>query len=38
MQFHELTVTDVQNTIRDAVVVTLAPKPDEAEDFRFLAG
>lgn len=38
MQFHELTVTDVQNTIRDAVVVTLAPKPGEEDDFRFLPG
>ena len=38
MQFHELTVTDVQNTIRDAVVVTLLPKPGEEGDFRFLAG
>ncbi|RME15568.1 MAG: ferredoxin--NADP reductase [Alphaproteobacteria bacterium] len=38
MQFHELTVTDVQNTIRDAVVVTLAPKPGEEELFRFLPG
>ena len=38
MQFHELTVTDVQNTIRDAVVVTLAPKPGEEDLFRFHAG
>jgi ring-1,2-phenylacetyl-CoA epoxidase subunit PaaE len=37
MQFHKLTVTDVQNTIRDAVVVTLAPAPGTAE-FPFLAG
>ncbi len=38
MQFHDLTVTAVENTIRDAVVVTLAPKPGEEEDFRFLPG
>jgi len=38
MQFHELSVTDVQNTIRDAVVVTLAPKPGEEEEFRFHPG
>jgi len=38
MHFHELTVTDVQNTIRDAVVVTLQPKPGEEEAFRFLPG
>lgn len=38
MRFHALTVTDVQNTIRDAVVVTLAPEPGEEEAFRFLPG
>ena len=38
MQFHELTVTHVENTIRDAVVVTLTPKPGEAADFRFHPG
>ncbi|MCB1336137.1 MAG: 2Fe-2S iron-sulfur cluster binding domain-containing protein [Maritimibacter sp.] len=38
MHFHELTVTEVENTIRDAVVVTLAPKPGEEDAFRFMAG
>ncbi|GKY87208.1 ferredoxin--NADP reductase [Sinisalibacter aestuarii] len=38
MQFHELTVTDVQNTSRDATVVTLAPKPGEEAAFRFMPG
>ncbi len=38
MQFHELTVMQVENTIRDAVVVTLAPKPGDEETFRFHAG
>jgi ring-1,2-phenylacetyl-CoA epoxidase subunit PaaE len=38
MQFHELTVIDVQNTIRDATVVTLAPKPGEEAVFHFLPG
>ncbi len=38
MQFHELTVTKVENTIRDAVVVTLEPKPGEEEAFRYLPG
>ena len=32
-QFRELTVTDVQKTIRDAVVVTLAPRDGGAVDF-----
>ncbi|MDD9908448.1 MAG: 2Fe-2S iron-sulfur cluster-binding protein [Ahrensia sp.] len=35
-RFHQLTVTDVQKTIRDAVVVTL--KPDDAEAFAFVPG
>lgn len=35
-QFHPLKVTDIQNTIRDAVVVTLAPQDDES--FRFIPG
>lgn len=38
MQFHELTVTAVENTIRDAVVVTLQPKPGDEAAFRFLPG
>lgn len=32
-RFQELTVTDVHKTIRDAVVVTLAPKDADAFDF-----
>ncbi|SMX51096.1 1,2-phenylacetyl-CoA epoxidase subunit PaaE [Actibacterium lipolyticum] len=35
-RFHPLTVTDVQKTIRDAVVVTLAPPA--GADFDFLQG
>ena len=35
-RFLPLTVTDVQKTIRDAVVVTLAP--EDAEAFRFTQG
>jgi ring-1,2-phenylacetyl-CoA epoxidase subunit PaaE len=35
-RFHDLTVTDVRKTIRDAVVVTL--KPDAEADFRFIQG
>jgi len=34
--FHALTVTDIQKTIRDAVVVTL--KPDAPEAFAFTQG
>ena len=33
-RFHELTVTDVRKTIRDAVVVTL--KPVNGGDFDFV--
>ena len=32
-QFHSLTVTDIHKTIRDAVVLTLAPNTPEAFDF-----
>ena len=32
-RFHELTVTDVHKTIRDAVVVTLAPSDPKTFDF-----
>ncbi|NDW53472.1 2Fe-2S iron-sulfur cluster-binding protein [Aliiroseovarius sp. PrR006] len=32
-RFHNLTVTDIQKTIRDAVVVTLTPDDPEAFDF-----
>lgn len=35
-RFHDLTVTDVHKTTRDAVVVTL--KPDEPEAFAFTQG
>jgi len=35
-RFHDLTVTDIHKTIRDAVVVTLAP--DTPEDFDFIPG
>ncbi|MFV2054136.1 2Fe-2S iron-sulfur cluster-binding protein [Aliiroseovarius sp. YM-037] len=35
-RFHPLAVTDVQKTIRDAVVVTL--KPEDAEAFDFIQG
>lgn len=35
-RFHELTVTDVHKTIRDAVVVTL--KPSDQGDFSFTQG
>lgn len=35
-QFHDLTVTDVKKTIRDAVVLTL--KPDEPGAFHFTQG
>lgn len=35
-RFHTLTVTDIHNTIRDAVVVTL--KPDDPEAFDFTQG
>ena len=35
-RFHELTVTDVRKTIREAVVVTLAP--EDGADFGFVPG
>lgn len=37
-RFHTLTVTDVQKTIRDAVVVTLCPEDGKAGDFDFIQG
>ncbi|MBO9397109.1 2Fe-2S iron-sulfur cluster binding domain-containing protein [Shimia sp. R9_2] len=37
-RFHALTVTDIQKTIRDAVVVTLAPTADDAAVFDFTQG
>lgn len=37
-RFHPLTVTDVQKTTRDAVVVTLKPSEEAAADFAFTQG
>ncbi|MFC3614116.1 2Fe-2S iron-sulfur cluster-binding protein [Lutimaribacter marinistellae] len=37
-RFHDLTVTDVQKTIRDAVVVTLKPAPEAEAEFDFTQG
>ncbi len=37
-RFHELTVTDVRKTIRDAVVVTLKPANGSAGAFEFTQG
>lgn len=37
-RFYDLTVTDVTKTIRDAVVVMLAPPPEAAEQFAFRHG
>ena len=37
-RFHPLTVTDVQKTIREAVVVTLEPAPEDREAFSFVQG
>ncbi|WP_299988156.1 2Fe-2S iron-sulfur cluster-binding protein [uncultured Ruegeria sp.] len=37
-RFHDLEVTDVQKTIRDAVVVTLKPVNGSAEEFDFTQG
>lgn len=37
-RFHDLTVTDVHKTIRDAVVVTLQPINGAAEEFDFTQG
>ncbi len=37
-KFHALKVTDVQNTIRDAVVVTLQPEETDAANFEFIQG
>lgn len=37
-RFHDLTVTDIQKTIRDAVVVTLEPENGAAEAFDFVQG
>lgn len=37
-RFHDLEVTDIRKTIRDAVVVTLAPVNGAAEHFDFTQG
>lgn len=37
-RFHNLTVTEIHKTIRDAVVITLAPQVDEAAEFTFIPG
>lgn len=37
-RFHELEVTDVRKTIRDAVVVSLKPKNGSAAEFDFTQG
>jgi len=37
-RFHDLEVTDVRKTIRDAVVVTLKPSPEAATAFDFTQG
>ena len=37
-RFLPLTVTDVRKETRDAVVVTLRPRPEDAERFRFVQG
>jgi len=37
-RFHDLTVTDIHKTIRDAVVVTLKPQDGDEADFDFIQG
>ena len=37
-RFHNLTVTDVRKTIRDAVVVTLEPEAGDEAAFDFIPG
>ncbi|SDX53242.1 ring-1,2-phenylacetyl-CoA epoxidase subunit PaaE [Ruegeria halocynthiae] len=37
-RFHDLEVTDIHKTIRDAVVVTLKPENGAAEEFDFTQG
>ena len=37
-RFHDLEVTDIRKTIRDAVVVTLKPVNGAAEHFDFTQG
>lgn len=38
VRFHDLEVTDIHKTIRDAVVVTLKPENGAAEEFDFTQG
>ncbi|MEL6517054.1 MAG: ferredoxin--NADP reductase, partial [Pseudomonadota bacterium] len=38
MAFHDLTVTGIKKTIRDAVVLTLRPDPGDAAAFAFKQG
>ncbi len=38
VRFHPLTVTDVRRTIRDAVIVTLRPRDEDAAAFDFTQG
>lgn len=37
-RFHPLEVTDVRRETRDAVVVTLKPRAEDAENFGFTQG
>ncbi|MBS8226355.1 1,2-phenylacetyl-CoA epoxidase subunit PaaE [Vannielia litorea] len=37
-RFHPLEVTDIRRETRDAVVVTLKPRPEDAESFDFTQG
>jgi ring-1,2-phenylacetyl-CoA epoxidase subunit PaaE len=37
-RFFPLTVTDLRRDTRDAVVLTLKPRPEDAERFRFIQG
>ncbi|HBG97346.1 MAG TPA: phenylacetic acid degradation protein [Rhodobacteraceae bacterium] len=37
-RFYDLTVTDIRKTIRDAVAVTLATRPEDAAAFAFTQG
>ncbi|MBB5519664.1 1,2-phenylacetyl-CoA epoxidase subunit PaaE [Amphiplicatus metriothermophilus] len=37
-RFFPLRVTDIRRETRDSVVVTLAPPPEHAEEFRFIQG
>ncbi len=37
-RFHDLTVTDIHKTIRDAVVVTLKPQDGDEAAFDFIQG